>query len=51
VPTNPPVPTIDAEACKAAGNKFFKARDFDKAVEEYSKGMSHIGGNGKWMQD
>jgi DnaJ family protein C protein 7 len=43
VPTNPPVPPVDAEACKAAGNKFFKARDYDKAVQEYSKGMSYSG--------
>ena len=34
----PPKPTIDAEACKAAGNKFFKMKDFDKAIREYSKG-------------
>lgn len=29
---------IDAEACKAAGNKFFKAKQYDKAIEQYSKG-------------
>jgi DnaJ homolog subfamily C member 7 len=34
----PPKPPIDAEACKAAGNKFFKARDYSRAITEYSKG-------------
>ena len=45
VPTSPPPqppppakPTVDAEACKAAGNKFFKAKDYDKAIKEYTKG-------------
>lgn len=28
----------DAEASKAAGNKFFKAKQFDKAIAEYTKG-------------
>ena len=36
VPTSPP--PIDPEACKAAGNKFFKAREWQKAINEYSKG-------------
>lgn len=31
--------TVDAEACKAAGNKFFKQRDYIKAVQEYSKAI------------
>ena len=39
-PPQPPKPTIDAEAFKAAGNKFFKMRDYDKAIREYSKGMT-----------
>jgi DnaJ family protein C protein 7 len=34
----PPPPPVDAEAYKALGNKFFKARDYDKAVVEYTKG-------------
>lgn len=38
-PQQPPKPTVDAEACKAAGNKFFKAKDYDKAIAEYTKGM------------
>ena len=38
-PPAPPRPTIDAEACKAAGNKFFKMGDYDKAIREYSKGV------------
>lgn len=37
-PTSPP--PVDAEACKAAGNKFFKAKDYTKAIQEYTKGMS-----------
>lgn len=37
-PTSPP-PPVDAEACKAAGNKFFKAKDYTKAIQEYTKGM------------
>lgn len=40
-PPPPPKPTVDAEACKAAGNKFFKAKDYDKAIKEYSKGWNN----------
>jgi len=32
-------PAVDAEACKAQGNKFYKAQQYDKAVEEYTKGL------------
>jgi DnaJ homolog subfamily C member 7 len=44
-PTPPPhrtpmKPPVDAEACKAAGNKFFKARDYLRAVTEYTKGAT-----------
>ena len=31
-------PTIDAEEYKAAGNKFFKIKDYPAAIKEYSKG-------------
>ncbi|MCJ1481131.1 hypothetical protein MMC06_001287 [Schaereria dolodes] len=34
-----PKPMIDAEACKVAGNKFFKMKDYDKAIREYSKAI------------
>ena len=34
----PPAPKIDPEACKAAGNKFFKAKDYERAILEYTKG-------------
>lgn len=36
-----PVPTTEdeAEAYKAAGNKFFKDKDFKNAIVQYSKGM------------
>jgi DnaJ family protein C protein 7 len=33
------MPTIDAEEYKAAGNKFFKIKDYPAAIKEYSKGM------------
>ena len=44
-PTPPPhktpaPPPVDPEACKAAGNKFFKAKDYDRAIQEYSKGQT-----------
>lgn len=32
-------PKMDPEAAKAAGNKFFKAKDYGRAVVEYTKGM------------
>jgi DnaJ family protein C protein 7 len=35
----PEVPKVDAEACKAAGNKFYKAGQYDKAIAEYTKGL------------
>lgn len=34
----PPKPAIDPEACKALGNKYFKAQDYKKAIKEYTKG-------------
>lgn len=34
----PPKPAFDPEICKAVGNKYFKARDYQKAIQEYSKG-------------
>ena len=30
--------SADAEAYKAAGNKFFKAKEYNRAIQEYSKG-------------
>ncbi len=39
-PSPPPKPAYDPEACKATGNKYFKAKDYTKAVQEYSKGES-----------
>ncbi|KAI1610535.1 DnaJ protein, subfamily C, member 7 [Exophiala viscosa] len=35
----PPAPKVDPEACKAAGNKFFKAKDYDRAIAEYTKAV------------
>jgi DnaJ homolog subfamily C member 7 len=40
-PTEPPTtPLDDAESYKAAGNRHFKAKDYAKAIEQYSKGLS-----------
>jgi DnaJ family protein C protein 7 len=42
-PTPPPAPvkdTVAAEAYKTSGNKFFKAKEYEKAIQEYSKGNS-----------
>jgi DnaJ homolog subfamily C member 7 len=40
IPTSPPVtPAVDPEAFKAAGNRFFKNQQYDRAIEEYSKGL------------
>lgn len=39
-PSSPtPTPLEDAESYKAAGNRFFKERNYTKAIEQYSKGM------------
>lgn len=40
--SSPPAepPTIDAEEYKAAGNKFFKIKDYPAAIREYTKGAS-----------
>ncbi|KIV80449.1 hypothetical protein PV11_07947 [Exophiala sideris] len=35
----PPAPKVDPEACKAAGNKFFKAKDYERAIAEYTKAV------------
>jgi hypothetical protein len=37
---------VDAQQCKEAGNKFFKAQQYDKAIEEYTKGGSP---QAKWV--
>jgi len=42
----PPKPEVDAEACKAAGNKFFKAREWEKAIQEYTKGKTAVKSHG-----
>ncbi len=36
------MPTFDAEEYKAAGNKFFKIKDYTAAIKEYSKGMLSV---------
>lgn len=42
-PSSAPTPE-DAEAFKTAGNRFYKAREYKKAIEEYTKGqiLPHI---------
>ena len=47
-PSNSPPqsPVVDAKQCKEAGNKFFKAQQYDKAIEEYTKGGSP---QAKWV--
>lgn len=38
-PSSPiPTPEEDAESYKAAGNRFFKEKNYSKAIEQYSKG-------------
>ena len=32
------VPSIDPEVCKAAGNKYFRVKDYLGAIAEYTKG-------------
>jgi len=39
-PPEPPKPVVDCEACKVLGNKFFKLKQYDKAIQEYTKGLS-----------
>lgn len=36
----PTAPSVEAETFKAAGNKYFKAREYDKAIKEYTKGST-----------
>lgn len=38
-PAPPQQPAFDPEECKALGNKYFKARDYTKAIAEYTKGI------------
>lgn len=39
-PSPPPKPAYDPEACKATGNKYFKAKDYPRAVQEYTKALT-----------
>ena len=36
----PKAPAVDPEVFKDAGNKFFKAREYNRAIQEYTKGIS-----------
>lgn len=44
-PSPPPKPAYDPEACKATGNKYFKAKDYTRAVQEYTKGEELLSGS------
>lgn len=37
-PLQPQQPTIDPEACKTLGNKYFIAKDYKRAIKEYTRG-------------
>jgi hypothetical protein len=42
-PSSPvPSPIEDAESYKTAGNRFFKEKNYAKAIEQYSKGMTQL---------
>lgn len=38
---SPPPQTDPGEAFKLAGNKFYKAGDYERAIQEYNKGESN----------
>ncbi|ETN46126.1 uncharacterized protein HMPREF1541_00310 [Cyphellophora europaea CBS 101466] len=46
-----PTPKVDPEACKAAGNKFFKAKDYDRAVQEYTKAVDADPSNATYLSN
>lgn len=51
-PSPPPeVPTITAEEYKAAGNKFFKAKEYNMAIKEYSKAIEADPKNGTYYSN
>lgn len=37
-PERPKAPFVDPESFKDAGNRFFKAKDYNRAIQEYTKG-------------
>ena len=52
-PTSPAAPAAptpeEAEAFKAAGNKFYKEKNYKKAIEEYTKGAFELMGDELWF--
>jgi DnaJ family protein C protein 7 len=44
-------PTIDAEEYKAAGNKFFKIKDYPAAIKEYSRAIEADPKNGTYYSN
>ena len=38
-PSQPARPSVDTEACKALGNKYFVAKDYTRAIQEYTRAV------------
>lgn len=50
-PASTPPPTVDPEVCKAAGNKFYKAGQYSKAIEEYTKAIEASPGTSTYLSN
>ncbi|QIW96143.1 hypothetical protein AMS68_001661 [Peltaster fructicola] len=50
-PTQPTEPAVDAEACKEAGNKFYKAGKYGQAIEEYTKAIDASPGSVTYLSN
>lgn len=50
-PDSPQPPSVDAEACKEAGNKFYKAKQYDQAIEEYTKAIDACPGSATYLSN
>ena len=47
----PSKPSVDAEACKALGNKYFVAKDYTRAVQEYTKAVDAAPGSPVYLSN